>query len=62
MNRVAVACVALWALAGGAAGAADLPPYYQPGPAYNPIYTMDRLLRRYQRRRRLGQFPVGRRE
>ena len=39
MNRVAVACVGLWALAGGAAGAADLPPYYQPGPAYNPIYT-----------------------
>jgi len=33
MNRVAVACVGLWALAGGAAGAADLPPYYQPGPA-----------------------------
>ena len=39
MNRVAVACVGLWALAGGAAAAADLPPYYQPGPAYNPIYT-----------------------
>jgi outer membrane immunogenic protein len=39
MNRVAVACVGLWALAGSAAGAADLPPYYQPGPAYNPIYT-----------------------
>ena len=39
MNRVAVACVGLWALAGGAAGAADLPPYYQPGPAYNPLYT-----------------------
>jgi outer membrane immunogenic protein len=39
MNRVAVACVGLWALAGSAAGAADLAPYYQPGPAYNPIYT-----------------------
>jgi outer membrane immunogenic protein len=33
-----VACVGLLALAGGSA-AADLPPYYQPGPAYNPIYT-----------------------
>ena len=39
MNRVVVACVALLALAGGSATAADLPPYYQPGPAYNPIYT-----------------------
>src|SRR5262249_35397488 len=39
MNRVAVACVGLLALAGGSAAAADLPPYYQPGPAYNPIYT-----------------------
>jgi outer membrane immunogenic protein len=39
MNRVAVACVGLLALAGGSAGAADLAPYYQPGPAYNPIYT-----------------------
>jgi len=38
MNRVAVACVGLLALAGSAASA-DLPPYYQPGPAYNPIYT-----------------------
>src|SRR6516225_3355042 len=39
MNRVAVACVGLLALAGGSAAAADLAPYYQPGPAYNPIYT-----------------------
>jgi len=39
MNRVAVACVGLLALAGGSAVAADLAPYYQPGPAYNPIYT-----------------------
>jgi outer membrane immunogenic protein len=39
MNRVAVACVGLLALAGGSAAAADFPPYYQPGPAYNPIYT-----------------------
>jgi len=35
MNRVVVACVALFALAGGSATAADLSPYYQPGPAYN---------------------------
>ena len=39
MNRVAVACVGLLALAGGSAAAADLPRYYQPGPVYNPIYT-----------------------
>ena len=39
MNRVVVACVGLLALAGGSAAAADLPRYYQPGPAYNPIYT-----------------------
>ena len=39
MNRVLVACVALLALAGGSATAADLSPYYQPGPAYNSIYT-----------------------
>jgi outer membrane immunogenic protein len=39
MNRVAVACVGLLALAGGSAAAADLPRYCQPGPAYNPIYT-----------------------
>src|ERR1051325_10788659 len=39
MNRVLVACVALFALAGGSATAAELSPYYQPGPAYNPIYT-----------------------
>jgi outer membrane immunogenic protein len=39
MNRVVVACVGLLALAGGSATAADLPRYYQPGPAYNPIYT-----------------------
>ena len=39
MNRVAVACVGLLALAGGSAVAADLAPYYQPGPVYNPIYT-----------------------
>ena len=39
MNRVVVACVGLLALAGGSASAADLPRYYQPGPAYNPIYT-----------------------
>ena len=39
MNRVAVACVGLLALAGGPATAAELAPYYQPGPAYNPIYT-----------------------
>lgn len=39
MNRVLVACAALLALAGGSATAADLSPYYQPGPAYNSIYT-----------------------
>ena len=39
MKRVVAACVALLALAGGSATAADLSPYYQPGPAYNPIYT-----------------------
>jgi outer membrane immunogenic protein len=39
MNRVVVACVALLALAGVSATAADLPRYYQPGPMYNPIYT-----------------------
>jgi len=39
MNRVVMGCVGLLALAGGSAAAADLPPYYQPGPAYNPIYT-----------------------
>src|SRR2546426_1509472 len=39
MNRVAVACVGLLALAGGSAAAAELAPYYQPGPAYNPIYS-----------------------
>ena len=39
MNRVVVACVGLLALAGGSAAAADLPRYYQPGPAYNAIYT-----------------------
>src|SRR2546428_9942651 len=39
MNRVAVACVGLLALAGGSAAAAELAPYYQPGPVYNPIYT-----------------------
>jgi len=39
MNRVVVACVALFALAGGSATAADLSPYYQPGPAYNSIYN-----------------------
>ena len=39
MKRVAVACVGLLALAGGSAVAAELAPYYQPGPAYNPIYT-----------------------
>ena len=39
MNRVLVACVALLALAGGSATAADLSRYYQPGPAYNSIYT-----------------------
>src|SRR5437763_252993 len=39
MNRVLVSCVALLALAGGSATAADLSPYYQPGPAYNSIYT-----------------------
>ncbi len=39
MNRGVVACVGLLALAGGSASAADLPRYYQPGPAYNPIYT-----------------------
>ena len=37
MNRVLVACVALLALAGGSATAAELSPYYQPGPAYNEI-------------------------
>jgi outer membrane immunogenic protein len=46
MKRVAVACVGLLALAGGSAVAAELAPYYQPGPAayqpgpaYNPIFT-----------------------
>ena len=39
MNRVVVACLGLLALAGGSARAADLQPYYQPGPAYNSIYT-----------------------
>src|SRR5262245_49562444 len=39
MNSVVVSCVALLALAGGSATATDLPRYYQPGPAYNPIYT-----------------------
>ena len=39
MNRVVMACVGVLALVGGSAGAAELPPYYQPGPAYNPIYT-----------------------
>jgi outer membrane immunogenic protein len=39
MNRVAVACVGLLALAGGSAATAQPAPYYQPGPAYNPIYT-----------------------
>src|SRR5260370_37770559 len=39
MNRVVMGCVGLLALAGGSAAAADLPQYYQPGPAYNPIYT-----------------------
>jgi hypothetical protein len=38
MNRVVMGCVGLLALAGGSAAAADLPQYYQPGPAYNPIY------------------------
>jgi outer membrane immunogenic protein len=38
MNRVVVACLGLVALAGGSARAADLQPYYQPGPAYNSIY------------------------
>jgi len=37
MNRVVVACLGLLALAGGSARAADLQPYYQPGPAYNSI-------------------------
>src|SRR5258708_36589022 len=39
MNRVVMGCVGLLALAGGSAAAADLPQYYQAGPAYNPIYT-----------------------
>src|SRR5260370_35241326 len=39
MNRVVMGCVGLLALAGGSAAAADLPQYYQPGPAYNPIYS-----------------------
>src|SRR5436190_4032391 len=39
MNRVVMACVGVLALVGGSAAAAELPPYYQPGPAYNPIYT-----------------------
>src|SRR5262245_3224141 len=39
MNRVVAACAALLALAGGSATAAELSPYYQPGPAYNPIYN-----------------------
>jgi outer membrane immunogenic protein len=39
MNRVVVACLGLLALAGGSSRAADLQPYYQPGPAYNSIYT-----------------------
>src|SRR2546423_927938 len=39
MKRVVAACVALWAWGGGRPPAADLSPYSQPGPAYNPIYT-----------------------
>src|SRR2546429_7746515 len=39
MNRAVMACVGVLALVGGSAAAAELPPYYQPGPAYNPIYT-----------------------
>src|SRR6059058_1498929 len=39
MNRVVMACVGVLALVGGSAAAAELPPYHQPGPAYNPIYT-----------------------
>src|SRR5437660_8078172 len=38
MYRVVVACVIL-ALAGGSVAEAQPAPYYQPGPAYNPIYT-----------------------
>ena len=39
MYRVVVACVGLLALAGGSVAQAQPAPYYQPGPAYNPIYT-----------------------
>jgi outer membrane immunogenic protein len=45
MKRFVVACVGLaglWAAAGGAANAADLPPRYRPVPqavVYNPIYN-----------------------
>src|SRR5260221_1687284 len=39
MNRFVMGWVGLSARAGGWAAAADLPQYYQPGPAYNPIYT-----------------------
>ena len=39
MYRVVVACVGLLALAGGSVAEAQPAPYYQPGPAYNPIYT-----------------------
>ena len=54
MNRVVMACVGVLALVGGSAGAAELPPYYQPGPAYNPIYTWTGFYLGHQRRRRLG--------
>ena len=39
MYRVVVVCVGLLTLAGGSVAAAQPAPYYQPGPAYNPIYT-----------------------
>src|SRR5258707_13522010 len=39
MYRVVVACVGLLALAGGSVAEAQPAPYYQPGPAYNPIYS-----------------------
>lgn len=39
MYRVVVVCVGLLTLAGGSVAAVQPAPYYQPGPAYNPIYT-----------------------
>src|SRR5260221_11761209 len=61
MNRVVMGCVGLLALAGGAAAAADLPQYYQPGPAYNPIYTWTGFSFGLNGGGGRGRFPGGRR-